>query len=161
VTWIGIDKALLMTKNLPDKLRISAIAGAAAKALLPVKSRAKSGFLKHEKITEEGYSKARMLSRSVVVRRLKDKRNPGARVLIKAGKMGVGRRNWPIWQYGRLFAFGSKGSRETRGSNANRGSFKGFGDPILEAGDSSVARMDNEFGTAILKILEKEAAKYG
>jgi hypothetical protein len=156
VTWVGIDKAMLENSNLPQKLRRGAIGAAAVKVLLPVKGRAKSIFISHEKVTEDSYSKARQLARSLVIRRLKDKRNPGARVVLKAGKMGVGRRNWPIWKYGRLFAFGAKGKRSTRETGANRGSFGGFGDPVLAAGDSAIATMDNQFGEAIKKIIEKE-----
>ena len=160
-TWIGINDAQRLLKELPEKLRQRTIAAAAAKALLPVKARAKNEFVSKETGAQGGYSKARMLSRSLKVMRLKDKRNPGARLVLREGRMVVGSRNWRIWQYGKLFADGAKDVRYTRSTKARRGRFRGFGDPVKRAGDSSLATLDNQFGEAILKIIDKEAKKYG
>ena len=161
-TWIGMDDALRITKNLPDRLRRSTIAGAASKVLLPTKRQAQSNFIQNEKKTGQGgYSKARMLSRSLTVVRLKDKRNPGARLIFKKGKMVVDNKGtrWDIYKYGLLHAWGSKKARFTRGTKSSRGSVGGFGDAIYEAGNSRRSIMDSQFGYELEKILVKEEKK--
>lgn len=161
-TWIGMEDALHLMKNLPDRVRRSTISAAASKVLLPTKRQAQNNFIKNEKKTGQGgYSKARMLSRSLKVVRLKDKKNPGARLVFKSGKMVVDNKGtrWDIYKYGLLHAWGSKKARFTRGTKAKRGSVGGFGDAIYEAGNSRRAIMDNQFGYELEKILVKEEKK--
>ena len=157
-----MDDAIRLTKNLPDRIRRSTIAGAASKVILPTKKQAQSNFLKNEEKTGQGgYSKARMLSRSLKVVRLKDKRNPGARLIFKSGKMVVDNKGtrWDIYKYGLLHAWGSKKKRFTRGTKASRGSVDGFRDAIYEAGTSRRSIMDSQFGAELEKILVKEEKK--
>lgn len=159
--WLGMDRLQATLSRLPKEVKQSPVLRAAAtKALLPVKAGAKARYSMLANGSMDGYSKAKMLSRSVVVRPLK--RSLGARVVLRGGKMVTGTRQgtpirWGIWQYGRLLSNGAKGERFHRGTRKSTGSFRGKGgDPIASTGRIMESSVRAEFYKALVTHVNKK-----
>jgi hypothetical protein len=156
-TWIGMNEAIKELDRLPTRIKKSNINAAAAKALQPVKRDAKSGFRKRARKNSNEVSKARWLDKATKITRFKKTKVFGALVHLKGPKIpGI---PWELWQYARLFAFGAKGERFTRGSKAKRGRFKGFEDPIAEAGFKWEGSLRRNFTKVLLDKMDKAIKK--
>jgi hypothetical protein len=131
---IGDKHIMMVLNNIPKAFHKEAIEDAAKPGALMVRSAARQEITKQIKSTN-GQSKAAYLSRSTMALRSKSRRNPGYNVYIKGKGIPVGNKTWTVQGYGVLFGEGShKTGNRTTNSGANRGRFRGFGNPIEKAG---------------------------
>lgn len=146
----GMNEALRIFDSIPDEITHQGMSAAASKALRPAANAARQKYRAEAKGTQDGYSKTLAIAKMIRVKRRRKKYGPGANMYIDSKLIPVGLREWPAKFYAILLAYGSK-LRKTRNTGANRGSTKGKGNFIVEAG--------KENSNVILSTYKKHAEK--
>lgn len=167
MNYIKGDKAIISTlSDLPSNIRVSAIRAAGRKAGKPIVQEARS-YLKSKPATtnQEGQSKVAYIARNIKIVNSRNKVNPGVIITVTGKDFKVGNREWTIKGYGILLGEGSyHGKRKTRGTKANRGIFKGFGNYIQEgarvAGNEALDLFAEGIHIEVNKALKRAINRY-
>jgi hypothetical protein len=123
--------------SLDKNIRDSAIKAGAKKAADPVITRARSILkIRAKSRGRDGMSKISYIMRNIVAEFPAKRFGLGVNIKVKGNDIPVGDRFWKIFGYAILLGEGSynvKTNRKTRGTGANRGYFRGFGNFIQNA----------------------------
>jgi len=125
----GVEDIQRMLRDLPHNIQRSGINSAARLAAKPIIAESRVLVEKVSKGTDQGFSKAAYVSRSIKSVTNKTKSVPGVTVRAKGGSVPVrGSRNgnWNVGGYLKLLASGSYKTPERKG----RGKFEGYGNFI-------------------------------
>lgn len=152
-----------MLDELPKKLNERALGNAAAAALRPARNEASSSVRSIAKGSNEGYSKARFVARSIKVRKSRSGYPPGAFIRVSGPDIPVYDRKWNVAGYAKLLAYGSykSGKRSWRKNGKNTGKVRGIGNFVLDAVDRNYPFMSKHFETRALIEMEKAKKQVG
>ena len=169
---IGFDKQMMVAAekllaDIPKRIKHRDISTSASKALLPAKNEAKNKLRDISVGSGDGISKALFLVRTVRVVRSRMGYPPGASLRIKGPDVPVYDREWKAKGFAKLLSAGSYkvSKRKWRSNGKNTGSFKGFGNFIVESANKKQAEIRTVFRSALLnqmrKAKQRALARYG
>ncbi len=153
----GVEDAVKLLEGVKASFTSQMIDPAAKKALVPVRQAAKSNITKFakrkSKSNKREFSKARFISRGIIITKINRKNGGGARVGVNH-RMGIqmsANRRWNLSGAAKLYGAGAYKTPQRKG----HGAFAGYGNFIADAGVKYSGAVSRRFTRYLFENLQR------